>query len=200
MPPQERRRESEDATRRGWSLRGRLLILWVNSLISTVAVGTMLVELYRRSAIDRVATAEAGVNRAYGEITNRYRFYTTGWIRPRADLHDQDLRQGLLAVLTVALVHSPGVEGGTWHRARGSLAYSFPTYEGTSPKTNLPAAAAVRIGTTNAEALAEEQAVDAGQVGRLQTLLLRACSLAGPIERVTAWTMTRVFTGQGAGY
>jgi len=34
----------------------------------------------------------------------------------------------------------------------------------------------------------------------LQTLLLHACPLPGPIEGVTAWTMTRVFTGQGTGY
>jgi len=200
MPTHERRRESEDATRRGWSLRGRLLILWAISLISAVAVGTMLVELYRQSSVDQVARAEAVVSRSCDEIANRYRFYTTGWARPPADLHDEDLRQGLLAVLTVALAHSPGVEGGIWHRARGSLAYAFPTYEGTGPKTDLPAAEAERIGTTNAEALAEERAVDVRRAGRQQTLLLRACPLAGPIEGVTAWTMTRVFTAQGAGY
>ncbi len=185
---------------RGWSLRGRLLILWAISLVSAVPVGTMLLQLYRQSSVDRVARAEAVTGRACDEITDRYRFYTTGWTKPPADLHDEDLRQGLLAVLNVALAYSPGVEGGVWHRTDSSLAYAFPTYEGTGPKTDLPAAEAERIRAANAAALREERAVDVTQAGRLQTLLLHACPLAGPIDGITAWTMTRVFTGQGAGY
>ena len=195
MPSRQRRRNT-----RGWSLRGRLLILWAISLISSVAVGTMLLQLYQQSSIDQVARAEAVTGRACDEITNRYRFYITNWTHPPTDLYDPDLRQGLVAVVAVALAHSPGVEGGIWQRAAGSLAYAYPTYEGTGPKTDLPAAETDRIRTTNAEALTEERAVDARQVGRLQTLLMRACPLFGPIDGLTAWTMTRVFTGQGAGY
>jgi len=184
----------------GWSLRDRLLILWAISLVSAVAVGTMLVQLYRQSSIDQVARAEALAARACDEIVNRYRFYTTDWTQPPVDLHDERLRQGLAAVVTIALAHSPGVEGGIWQRSAGSLAYAYPTYEGAGPKTDLPAAETDRIRATNAAALAEERAVDVRQVGRLQTLLMRACPLSGPIEGVTAWTMTRVFIGQGAGY
>ena len=184
----------------GWSLRGRLLILWAISLVSAVAVGTMLVQLYRQSSIDQVARAEAITGRACDEITSRYRFYTTGWTQPPKDLNDDVLRKGLLAVLVVALAHSPGVEGGIWQRTEGSLAYAYPTYEGTGPKTDLPLAEVERIRTANAGALAEERAVDLRQAGRLQTLLLHACPLPGPIDGVTAWTMSRVFTEQGAGY
>ena len=167
-----------------------MLILWAISLV----------QLYRQSSIDQVARAEAVASRACDEITHRYRFYMTDWTRPLADLHDESLRQELLPVVAVALAHSPGVEGGIWQRAEGSLAYAFPTYEGTGPKTDLPAAEAERIRAANAGALAEERAVDVRQVGRLQALLLHACPLPGPIDGVTAWTMTRVFTGQGAGY
>ncbi len=185
---------------RSWSLRGRLLILWAISLVSAVAVGTMLVQLYWQSSVDRVARAEAVASRACDEITNRYRFYGTDWTLPPADLRDEALRQGLAAVVTIALAHSPGVEGGIWQRTAGSLAYAFPTYEGTGPKTDLPAAETDRIRTANAAALAEDRAVDARQAGRQQTLLVHACPLPGPIDGLTAWTMTRVFTGQGAGY
>lgn len=160
----------------------------------------MLVQLYRQSSIDQVARAEAVTSRACDEITNRYRFYTTGWTSPPEDVRDENLRQGLTAVLTIALAHTPGVEGGIWQRTYGSLAYAFPTYEGAGPKTDLPLAEAERIRTANAAALMEERAVDMRQAGRLQTLLLHACLLPGPIEGVTAWTMTRVFTGQGTGY
>ena len=75
----------------GWSLRGRLLILWVISLVSEVAAGTMLVQLYRQSSIDQVARAEAVTSRACDEMINRYRFYTTDWTTPPANLHDQGL-------------------------------------------------------------------------------------------------------------
>lgn len=182
------------------SLRGRLLILWAISLVSAVAAGTMLVQLYQQSSIDRVARAEAVTSRSCDEITNRYRFYTTGWTSPPGDLRDEGLRQGLTAVLAIALAHSPGVEGGIWQRGYGSLAYAFPTYEGAGPKTDLPAAEAERIRMANADALAEDRAVDVRQAGRLQTLLLHACPLPGPIDGVTAWTMARVFAGRGAGY
>jgi len=200
MPPNKRHWDAQKGRIRSWSLRGRLLILWAISLVSAVAVGTMLVQLYRQSSIDQVARAEAVVDRSCDEITNRYRFYTTDWAQPPADLHDKDLQRGLLAVVTIALAHRPGVEGGIWQRADGSLAYAYPTYEGTGPKTDLPAAETERIRATNAEALAEDRAVEARQAGRFQTLLLHACPLPGPIEGVTAWTMTRVFTGQGTGY
>ena len=200
MSLNQRQRSTGEKKAPGWSLRGRLLILWAISLVSAVAVGTVLVELYRQSSVDQVARAEAVVARSCDEITSRYRFYATGWVRPPADLHDDDLGRGLLAVLNVALAHSPGVEGGVWHRTDGSLAYAFPTYEGTGPKTDLPAAEAERIRAANAQALAEERPADLRQAGRQQTLLLRACPLPGPIAGVTAWTMTRVFTGGGAGY
>jgi signal transduction histidine kinase len=200
MPVQRRQRAIDAARLPGWSLRSRLLILWAISLVSAVAAGTMLVQLYRQSSIDQVARAEAVTSRACDEITNRYRFYTTDWTRPPADLHDETLRRGLFAVVSIALAHFPGVEGGIWQRAEGSLAYAYPTYEGTGPKTDLPLAEAERIRAANAGALAEERAVDVRQAGRLQTLLLHACPLPGPIDGVTAWTMSRVFTGQGAGY
>ena len=164
----------------GWALRGRLLGRGAISLVSAVAVGTMLVQLYRQSSIDQVARAEAVTGRACDEIISLYRFYATGWTQPPKDMMDEALRKGLLAVLEVALAHSPGVEGGIWHRTDGSLAYAYPTYEGTGPKTDLPAAEAERIRTANAEALAEERAVDVRQAGRLQTLLLHACPLPGP--------------------
>lgn len=182
------------------SLRGRLLILWVISLVSALAVGTLLVQLHRQSSMDRVATAQAVAGRACDDITNRYRFYVSGWTNPPADLGNAALRGGLLAVTNIALARTVGVEGGIWQRDAGSLAYAYPTYEGTGPKTDLPNAELASIQAINADALAEERAVGARQDNRSQTLLLHACPLPGPIEGVTAWTMTRVFTDQGAGY
>ena len=52
-----------------------------------------------------------------------------------------------------ALRQSSGVEGGIWQADAGSLAYAFPTYEGTGPKTDLPAAELSTIRRVNADAL-----------------------------------------------
>ena len=188
------------ATPRTRSLRGRLLVLWAISLVSALAVGTLLVQLHRQSSVDRVARAQAVASRACGDVANRYRFYVSGWTNPPSDLADAGLRTGLLAVTNIALARAVGVEGGIWQRDAGSLAYAYPTYDGTGPRTDLPAAEAGAIQAVNADALAEERAVAVREDGRGQTLLLHACTLPGPIEGVTAWTMTRVFTTRGGAY
>lgn len=186
--------------RRARSLRGRLIVLWIISLATAFAAGTVLLQLYQQSSIDQVARADAVGARACDEIGDRYRFYVSGWSRPPADLHDTALQSGLRIVAIVALARFPGIEGGVWQRDAGPLAYAFPTYEGTGPKTDLPAAELDSIRAINADALADDRPAGLRQAGRQQTLLMHACPLPGPIAGVTAWTMTRVFNGQGAGY
>jgi len=188
------------ARRHARSLRGRLIVLWIISLATAFAAGTVLLQLYRQSSIDQVARADAIAARACDDIGDRYRFYVSGWNHPPTDLHDAALQRGLQVVATIALARFPGVEGGVWQRDAGPLAYAFPSYEGTGPKTDLPAAELDSIRAINADALADDRPAELRQAGRQQTLLLHACPLPGPIAGVTAWTMTRVFNGQGAGY
>jgi Na+/H+ antiporter NhaD/arsenite permease-like protein len=92
----------------------------------------------------------------------------------------------------MALTGQNGVEGGVWQAEAGPLAYAFPTYPGTGPKTDLPAAERDHIQAVNDQARREERPVGRRSVARGQNLLLYACPLAGPIPRLTAWTMTRV--------
>src|ERR1700716_421581 len=96
-------------------------------------------------------------------------------------------------VVRAALGRAAGVEGGMWHAANGPLAYAFPTYEGTGPKTDLPAAELPAIRQANLDALKSEHPVTIRQSGPSQVLVLHACPLEGPLAEVTAWTMTRVF-------
>jgi signal transduction histidine kinase len=181
------------------SLRGRLVVLWLVSLASALAVGALLVALYRSSAAEQVARARAVLAHACDEIGERYRFYAAGWTPP-ADLRDPGLASGLAATTALALAHAAGVEGGLWQAGLGPLAYAYPTYEGSGSKTDLPAAERDRIAAINAEALAQERPAAATVRGTSQTLLLQACPLPGPIPSLTAWSMTRVFTGTGATY
>lgn len=156
----------------------------------------------RQSTRAQVQRAQAVVSRDCDLIRDRFAFYVAGWPGPGSGLRpgpgdDARLRADLAAAVTMALAREDGVEGGIWQAGTGSLAYAYPTYAGTGPKTDLPAAEHDRIQATNRQAARDEQAVDLRAVSRGETLLLHACPLPGPIARLTAWTMTRVHTASG---
>jgi hypothetical protein len=169
-----------------------LILLWLISLVACAAVGVMLVQLYRQSNEAQIGRAAAILAHSCDLIRDRYRFYTTGWHGPAPPLDDEDLRRDLTAAVTLAIARQDGVEGGLWQTEAGSLAYAFPTYEGSGLKTDLPAAERERISWINGESVREQQPVDQQVSLRSQTLLLHACPLTGPISNLTAWTMTRV--------
>jgi signal transduction histidine kinase len=181
------------------SLRTRLIALWVMLVASALVTGFLLLESYRQSANVQVAQAEDSVIRACRDIGDRYAFFVSGWKGGNADI-DERLMSELRGVVQAALVRSVGVEGGIWQSAAGSLTYAFPTYEGSGPKTDLPAAELPGIRQANLDALRNERPVTVRQDGRSQVLVLHACPLPGPVAEATAWTMTRVFTGQGRAY
>ncbi len=182
------------------SLKTRLVGLWLMSLVAAVTTAFVLVELYRQSAASQVSRAEAVVARACSDIADRYAAYATAWHGSVPDLADPQRHRELTAVVEAALGPAQGVEGGLWQAEAGSLAYGYPTYEGTGPKTDVPEAELPTIRQVNASALAEQRPFALRQSGRSQVLLLHACPLQGPISRLTAWTMARVFTGAGHTY
>jgi signal transduction histidine kinase len=181
------------------SLRSRLLVLWLLSLLACAAVGVLLVQLYGQSTTAQTGRAEAEVARACDLIRDRYGFYVTGWRGPVPPLSDAGLRRDLGAVVTLALARQDGVEGGLWQAEAGPLAYAYPTYEGGGrPKMDLPAAELDRIRTVNAQAAGEEQAAARRWDGAAESLLIQACPvIAGPIPDLTAWAMMRVRAAPG---
>ena len=179
------------------SLRSRLFMLWVLSLAASVALGVLLVQFYRQSTMAQVQRAEAVVAHTCDMIRERYDFYVRDWAGPGLPGSDIGFRRNLVAVVSVALAHQPGIEGGIWQVGDGSLAYAFPTYQGTGPKTDVPAAELDRIRSVNQEAARAEQPVLSRSVSRTQTLLVFGCPLGGPVPGLTAWTMTRVEAAPG---
>jgi signal transduction histidine kinase len=169
-----------------------LIALWLMSLVACAAVSVLLVQLYRQSTAAQVGRAEAIIAHACDLIRDRYRFYTTGWQGPVPPLSDDKLHRDLTAAVVLALARQDGVEGGIWQGEARSLAYAYPTYEGSGPKTDLPTAESENIRAINEQSESEQQVADQRVALRSQTLLLHACPLAGPIPRLTAWTMTRV--------
>jgi len=132
-----------------------------------------------------------------GTLATATKFFVSGW--PGGPIDDQ-LKQKFTTLVQAALASAAGVEGGIWQADAGSLAYAFPSYEGTGPKTDLPAAELNTIREVNAEALRSGQAAGLRQTARSQVLLVHACPLRGPLQGTTAWTMTRAFTAEGPAY
>lgn len=179
------------------SLRSRLLALWIMLVVSGVATGYLLFESFQQTANARLARSEELVARACRDLADRYQFFVVGW---GGGPIDDQLKQQLAAVAQTALAGAPGVEGGIWQADEGSLAYAFPTYEGTGPKTDLPSAELNTIREVNAEALRSGRAASIRQPGRSQVLIMHACPLRGPLAGVTGWTMTRAFAAVGPAY
>ncbi len=179
------------------SLRSRLAVLWVLALATCLGVGALLVQFYTQSASAQVQRAEAVLARSCDMIRDRYDFFVTGWSGPPGGDIAASVRDGLRAVVVAALAHKGGIEGGIWQTGTGPLAYAFPTYPGTVPKTDLPQAELQRIRLVNERAAREDQAVLTRSASFSQTLLLYACPLEGPLPSLTGWTMTRVVATPG---
>lgn len=162
----------------------------------SIAVG-LLLQLSRQTSEAQAARAEAVVARACGLIGDRYGFYVAGWAGPAAVPADAAFRAGLTAAVSLALAQQDGVEGGIWQAEAGPLAYAYPTYGGSGPKTDLPAAERDVIAAANAQAARDDQSAFRVIASRTGTLLLHACPLGGPVPDMTAWTMARVQATQG---
>jgi signal transduction histidine kinase len=182
------------------SLRGRLLVVLLLVIGAAMAASVLMVELFRQSATARVGQAQAEVARSCDAVAQAYAFYVAGLPGTHSGLDERSFRGGLTAVVGTALRRHSGIEGGIWQRGQESLAYAYPTYEGTGPKTDLPQAELPRIQEVNQSALREERPVESRYQAASQTLLLNACPLPGPVPDLTAWTMTRVMTFAGPAY
>jgi signal transduction histidine kinase len=162
--------------------------------------GLLLLEFYRQSANAQVARADELVDRSCRELRDRYVSRGDASQGIEADRVNDDRLRPLTEIAQSAFARAPGVEGGIWHASRGSLAYAYPTYEGTGPKTDVPDAELPTIRTVNADTLRSGRPVTVRQFGRSQVLVVHGCPLPGPLAGVTGWTMTRVFTGEGRAY
>jgi len=182
------------------SLRARLVVLLLLLVSAAIAAGALMVGLFRQSATAQAGQAESEIGRACDAIAAAYRFYSAQWQGPAPGGDDDALRRDLTAVVQAALRDRPGIEGGIWLGEAGSLAYAFPTYQGSGPKTDLPQAELPRIQALNRAALAEDREVNDRYDASSQIMLVAACPLPGPISNLTGWTMTRVFTLAGRSY
>jgi signal transduction histidine kinase len=182
------------------SARGQLFALWLLLALSAAGTALLFWQFYSQTAARQVAEGQELAARGCRAIGDRYRFYTTGWTAKSPPVAAAALHDDLTSIVSTALARFPGVEGGIWSTNDGTLAYAFPTYEGSGPKLDLPAAEITTIQGINDEARATEMPIDRTKPARSQTLVLHACPLAGVMPELSAWTMTRVLTWTGPAY
>ena len=93
----------------------------------------MLVALYKETTSQRTERAAANLARACEAVLGELRVTS-----PRAN--GSPAAPDYASSVTKALESFTGVEGGIWKASSGSLAYAFPSYEGSGQKTDLPQA------------------------------------------------------------
>jgi signal transduction histidine kinase len=163
------------------SLRSRLVVVWLLSLAASVAVGLILVGLYRQSTGAQLDRAAAAVAEACDAIGDRFAFYATGWAGPlpapgtaEAASFAADLDQ----LLAVALAGRAGVAGGLW-------------LDDAPLASTMPLASDLRA-TIAALAAEDERTAGTRIVANGETLLVQACAAAGPLPGLDAFAVARV--------
>jgi signal transduction histidine kinase len=182
------------------SLRFRLLALWCVLLLSAGTTAFLLVSFFKETASAQVDRAQERTAQSCKTLAERYAFFSSGWSGPGPEGFNSEIRAQLTQVVQAALSGATGIEGGIWQASAGSLAYAYPTYEGSGPKTDLPAAEYKSIQQVNSTANSDGRFTTTIRPSNSQVLVLQACPLQGPISGLTGWTMTRVYTGASEGY
>jgi signal transduction histidine kinase len=166
------------------------VVCWGLFLVAAVVVGAMLVALYQETTSQRTERAAASLVGACEAVLGELR-------KSPGDSGVPPAPDYAYSVVTKALEPFTGVEGGIWRVSSGSLAYAFPSYEGSGQKTDLPQAEQPTIRQVVESAIIERRSVEWRRDARSQILLIQACPLGGGETGIAAWTMTRVITVGG---
>src|ERR1700745_1560277 len=138
----------------------------------------------RRGAAKQTAGAAASLGRACDAVLREIRV-------PPSSGSNVAAQPDYSSSVTRALEPFAGVEGGIWKASTGSLAYAFPSYEGSGQKTDLPQAEEPTIRQVVETAIIGRRPVEWRRDARSQILLIQACPLAGGGAGMAGLTMTR---------
>src|ERR1700689_5164926 len=141
-------------------------VCWGLFLVAALVVGAMLIALYKETTSQRTERAAANLARACEAVLGELRAPSPGGKSSPAT-------PDYLSSVTRALEPFTGVEGGVWMTSSGSLAYAFPTYEGTGKKTDLPQAEEPTIREIVGTAVSARRPVEWSRDARSQILLIR---------------------------
>jgi signal transduction histidine kinase len=173
------------------SLRHQLLGIWLLMALACAGLAMLLYGLSRQAESIQIARARQHLHDACQLIGKRYAGASASARATPANAGLEDV------VLQLVLEGFDGIEGGVWHRQQGITAYAYPTYQGNSIKTDVPAAERSTIDATAQRAADTRALTDYSRASEREVLLLTAC----PFDTgASAWTMTRVPTAGAAFY
>ncbi len=171
------------------SLRAQLVAFWLILLAMCLALGVVMWLLYSRSSTAQVASVRRQAEQACTAIASRY---AASLADPGAESPQLDLLQVLLQLV---LLEAQGIEGGAWSASGGFLAYAYPTYEGSSVKSDVPRAEQAHIAELAQVAARTQRPQSDATRGAREALVVAACPLQSPQRDLVAWTMTRTPIG-----
>jgi signal transduction histidine kinase len=164
-------------------------VCWSLFLVAALVVGALLIALYKETTTQRTGRAAASIAGACDAIV--------GESRSLGETDGTTANTGYAAAVNGALEQFPGVEGGVWKTGSGSIAYAFPTYQGSGQKTDLPQAEEPTIRQVVETAATAHRPVAWKRDAGSQVLLIYACPISDVAGGIAAWTMTRVVTVGG---
>jgi hypothetical protein len=174
-----------------YSLRSSLTSLWVLILIMSLSIGAILIGVVRQGVSVHIEEAAARARAGCMAIKDRYDRYFASGDRPAAPQSQEIAARELTFLLEVVLAEFDGMEGGIWNPTREFVAYAYPSYQGATPKRDVPEAERPRI-VELAGKVSRQDGMDAQRYEtKREALILHACPLTGSTHDV-AWTMTRV--------
>jgi signal transduction histidine kinase len=182
---------------KGLSLRRSFLALWLSWTVVALAVAGLTIAVLERSSAALVATARASATEACNAADARFRLLVASGATAKATDQDHDLA----VIMQVSLSQYPGVEGSLWRKDGGFFGYAYPTYEGPTVKTDLPAAERDHVEQLVAAAARDQMAQVDERRGLREVVITAACPIGSKREDgLVAWTLTRVALGPGQGF
>jgi signal transduction histidine kinase len=180
----------------GWSLRRQIAVLGGLLLVVVGASGWFSVASLRQSQAARAADAASNMDRVTRDLAERFE-YVQGSLdaeHARHALADEALLRSLAAATLFA---APGLEGGFFRAGdERLLGYAYPTYHGSGPKTDVPAAEQPTIVQIARQAVVTRKASGLRVAAGPDLLLFRAEPIRHNGDVVGAsWVMQRL---QGA--
>ncbi len=171
------------------SLRAKLAVVWILSVMASIALAIVMSQLYAQSSSSHLARAEDQVAQACDQIRDAWRYYDNGWNGPPPNAGDPGFRADLRAVLARGLDEDDPIVGGIWQSQQGLLA---------SQPVNASALPSARLWQPVAS-LAIDQDHDAVRQGtdHGDTVVTAACLLDGPVHGLVAWTARRFYAANG---
>ena len=153
-------------------------VCWGLFLVAALVVGALLIALYKETTTQRTDRAATSIARACDAIVRE---------AGSSETSDRNTAKADYAVaVDHALASFPGVEGGVWQGGLGSLAYAYPTYEGSGQKTDLPQAEEPTIRQVAETSAAARRPFEWKRDSRSQVLLISACPMTGSTANTTA--------------